>query len=343
MASRNDPTLSVIVVAERHSECLRLTLESVGAQTIASELECIVVTRSSADLALADDTAHGLHSLRVVEDSAMDDAGKAKAAGVRSARAPLVAFIEDHSYPDPGWAEALVKAYASSPSAAVGPVVLNANPTSHASWGCFLVYYGMYMQARPPGQVRHLPGNQSSYRKEILLEYGSRLPEMLQAEITLHAELRARGMTLRQEPAAKVLHLNYARVGPATTEYYLASRVFAAQRRRKWATARRLVYACGSPLLPLIRVRRILAQARGAGLSAGATAGALGPALLILCAGAAGECLGYACGAGGARAALMRFEREHAGLFTRQDLEVVSSSRRLHQEAPDVQGRPHDA
>lgn len=342
MTSRNDPTVSVIVVAERYSECLRLTLESVGAQTIAPELECILVTRSRDGLALAGDAVQGLHSFRIVEDSAMDDAGKAKAAGVRVAKAPLVAFIEDHSYPDPGWAEALAKAHASAPAAAVGSMVLNANPTSHASWGCFLVYYGMYMQARPPEHVRHLPGNHSSYRTDVLLEYGSRLPEMLQAEITLHAELRARGMTLRQEPAAKVFHLNYARVGPATREYYLASRVFAAQRRRQWAAARRLVYACGSPLLPLIRLKRILAQARGAGLSAGVTAGALGPALLILCAGAAGEFLGYAMGIGGAKAALMRLEREHSGLFARQDLEALSLSRRLRQEAASVQDRPHD-
>lgn len=334
--------MSVIVVTQGYSECLRWTLESVGAQTIAPELECILVTRSRGPLALAGDAARGLHSLRIVEDGAMDDFGQAKAAGVRAAQAPLVAFLEDHSWPDPGWAEALVKAYASAPLAAVGPVVRNANPTSHASWGCFLVYYGMYMQAPAPERVRHLPGNQSSYRTAVLLEYGSRLPEMLQAEIALHAELRARGMTLRQEPAAKVFHLNFARVGPAAREYYLASRVFAAQRRRPWTAARRFVYACGSPLLPLIRLKRILAQARAACLSAGVTAGALGPALVILCAGAAGEFLGYALGAGGAKAALMRLERDHAGLLARQDLEAFSLSRRLRRQTARVQARPPD-
>ena len=341
MASRDDPTLSIIVVAEVHSECLRWMLERLRAQTIASELECILVTRSKGGLALAKDAAHGLHSFRVVEDGAMHDAGQAKAAGVRVAKAPLVAFVEDHSYPDPYWAEVLVKAYASAPFAAVGPVVLNANPTSHASWGCFLVYYGMYMQAQAPEQARHLPGNQSSYRKEVLLAYGPRLPEMLQAEITLHAELRARGMALHQEPGAKVFHLNYSRIGPAAREYYLASRVFAAERRRGWTTARRLVYACGSPLLPLIRVKRILAQARGAGLSARVTAGALAPAMLILCAGAAGEILGYALGQGGATRSLMKFEREHASLFTRQDLEAISLSPLPRPESDRAQGRSH--
>ena len=215
--------MSVIVVAEDYSECLRWTLDHLRAQTIASELECILVTRSKGGWALAQDTGRGLQALRVVDDGAMHDAGNAKAAGARAANAPLVAFIEDHSYPDPGWAEALVKAYARAPLAAVGSVVLNANPVSHTSWGCFLVYYGMYMQAQTPEQTRHLPGNQSSYRKQVLLGYGPRLPEMLQAEITLHAELRAGGMLLHQEPGAKVFHLNYSRIRPAAKEYYLAS------------------------------------------------------------------------------------------------------------------------
>jgi hypothetical protein len=280
----------------------------------------------------------GFPSLRIVEEKVMDDGGKAKAAGVRAAKAPLVAFLEDHSVADPGWAEALVKAYARAPFAAVGPVVLNANPTSRASWGCFLVYYGMYMHAQLAEEAEHLPGNQSSYRTGVLLDYGSRLPEMLQAEITLHAELRARGMTLHQEPEAKVFHLNYSSLAPATQEYYLASRVFASQRRRRWSVTRRLLYACGSPLLPLIRLTRILAQARESGLGARVTAGALAPALLILCAGAAGEFLGYSMGAGGATAALMRFEREHARLFTRQDLEAIRSSLCLRQSTVRLRG-----
>jgi len=58
--------MSVIVVTAGYSECLRWTLDRLRAQTIASELECILVTRSQGGLALAEDAAQGLHSLRVV-------------------------------------------------------------------------------------------------------------------------------------------------------------------------------------------------------------------------------------------------------------------------------------
>ncbi|MFB3778472.1 MAG: glycosyltransferase [Bryobacteraceae bacterium] len=318
-----EPTLSVILVTEAYSECLRWTLECLAAQSIAPELECILVTRNGSELAGVTDRLRGVLSHRIIEQETLNDSGKAKAAGVWAARAPLVAFVEDHSYPDPLWAEAMVKAYSRGAFAAVGPVVLNANPATAVSWGCHLVYYGTYMQAGSEGRAMHLPGNQSSYRKSVLLEYGPRLPDLLQSEIALHGELIERGMSLHQEAGAKVYHLNYSRIGPAIREYFLASRVFAAGRRRRWSLFRRAVYAGGCLVLPFIRMRRVFGHARQAALSQRVVAAAPWPAWLILCSGAAGEALGYALGIGGARAALMRFEREHASLFTAADLEQV--------------------
>lgn len=314
--------MSAILVAHRYSECLRWALERLRAQTTAAELECVIVAPTRAAVEDGLEAIRELCGCQVIEH-ALDDWGAAKAAGVRAARAPLVVFMEDHSYPDPGWAEALIQAHERGDFAAVGPVVWNANPATSISWGCFLVYYGQYMRALPPEMVRHLPGNQSCYRRELLLEYGSRLADVLQAEIVLHHELLAEGKSLCQEPAAKVRHLNYSRIGPAMQEYFLASRVFAAERRRPWSRFRIAVYAAGSILLPLIRLKRILAETLQAGLKARILAGACGPALLILCAGAAGEMLGYALGPGRAKESLMRFEAERDSGFTRQDLEAI--------------------
>ncbi len=98
---------------------------------------------------------------------------------------------------------------------------------------CFLVYYGMYMTSGRNGKARRLPGNHSSYRRDVLLEHGARLPEVLESEIALHRELLAKGMALYHGPEARVFHLNYSTVGPALREYYPVSRVFAADRSRR--------------------------------------------------------------------------------------------------------------
>ena len=316
--------MSVITVTEGVSDCLRWMLECFRAQTIASELECILVTRSREALAPLEASAGALHSLRVVEHRGMEATGGAKAAGVHAATGRVIAFAEDHSYPETRWAESLLQAHREGRYAAVGPVVQNANPINARSWGSFLVYYGMYMTAGPAGGARHLPGNHSSYPREVLLELGDRLPEALESEIALQGELIANGRKLHQEPGAVVYHLNYSAIGPALSEYFLGSRVFASERSRAWGPARRLLYACGSPLVPLLRLPRILQQARDAQLSRRTVVPALFPALAILCAGACGEMLGYSLGSGAARRGLAQFEREHAHLYSARDIAEVA-------------------
>jgi hypothetical protein len=69
---------------------------------------------------------------------------------------------------------------------------------------------------------------------------------------------------------------------------------------------------------------RVVRQARQANLSWRIVVPALGPAFVIACVGAVAEFLGYSLGAGDAYRGLMRFEREHASLYTAQDLQAVA-------------------
>jgi GT2 family glycosyltransferase len=314
--------MSVVLVVYRDSENLRLALERLIAQTAVSLLECVLVTPSKTKM---DWVPSFLQSIRwqLVEVGSIKSAGTAKAAGVAAASAPLVCFLEDHSYPDPSWAESLIRAHENGEFAAVGPVVLNANPGTGASWGCFLVYYGQYMWARPQEQLEHLPANHSCYRRALLLDYGQRLPDLLEAEIMIHRDLLARGYRLFQEPSALTYHLNHSRLGPTIEEYFLASRVFAAERASGWGVMRRMLYAVGSPLLLLIRSARILSDVRHAGLQHRVLVKAIAPVLSTIAAGAAGEMVGYAAGAGRAKEGLQRFESRRHRVFTPGDLKLA--------------------
>jgi len=314
------PKMSVVLVAYRDSANLRLVLERLRTQTVAPLLECLLVTPSGVQMDWVPGVLQHVR-WKVVEVGTTKSAGVFKAAGVAAAGTPWVAFLEDHSYPEQRWAESLLAVHESGDFAAVGPVVLNANPASSASWGCFLVYYGQYMRARPQERLEHLPANHSCYRRDVLLDYGDRLPDLLEAEIMLHRDLLARGHRLFQEPAARAYHLNHSRLGPTLKEYFLASRVFAAERASDWGFLRRALYAFGSPLLPLIRLVRILADARHAGLQRRVWLKAVAPVVLTLTAGAAGEMIGYAAGSGRAKGDLQRFESERSRIFSPGDLE----------------------
>ncbi len=312
--------MSVVIVAYSDSASLRLVLQRLQLQTAAQMLECVLVTEDSAS---ADDLRpclHGLAGIRTVVMSAIESAGCAKAAGIAAATAPLVAFLEDHSLPDNNWAESLMKAHETNEFAAVGPLVQNANPETAASWGCFLVYYGPYMFVRSTHQSNHLPANHSCYKRHLLLEYGSRLPDLLEAEFVLHEDLLARGLRIFQEPAARVYHINHSRLGPSMDEYLFSSRVFAAERATKWRISKRILYVFGSPLLPLVRSFRIVRDIFRTGLGIRIVAKGLPAALLILSSGAAGEMAAYAFGPGRAKMRLKSFETRRPQIISERDL-----------------------
>jgi len=316
--------LSVVVVGYCSSENFRMALDHLRSQTVSTLLELIIVTRSRKELNLASSNLEGFSNYKILEIGEFESEGAAKAAGVMAASAPLVAFMEDHSYPEPLWAEALINAHSKGNFAVVGPVMLNANPHSNISWGSFLVLYSPWMSVRPQKEVKHLPGNHSCYKRELLLKYSSRLSEMLEAESLLQWDLFAQGHHLYQEPTARVYHLNYSRLGPILSECYLYSRIFAANRTHGWNGIRRMLYALGSPLLPMIRLRRILKDASRARLSMGMTLRALVPLFLTLCAGSVGELSGYAFGAGKAHKGLLGVMSKHHLFYAPRDLEAVS-------------------
>ena len=321
------PKLSIVVVSDCDSQNLRMALACLRAQTVSNMLEVIIVTSSKERLNLDPRELEGFFNGRVLELRSHGNEGQAKAAGIVAAGAPLVAFMEDHSYPEPGYAKALIEAHCNGDFAAVGPVMLNANPHSTVSWGCFLVFYGPWMAAQPEAEVEHLPGNQSCYKRNVLVEYGPRLAEMLESESLLHWDLIAKGYKLHLEPTSKVYHLNFSLLSPLLFEHFLASRVFAANRARGWGAPRRLHYALGSPLLPMIRLVRILKDAARAELGARVVVRAFVALTLNLCAGSAGEMLGYAFGPGEARERLVRFEEKRHLYVTTRDLEAVAKLR----------------
>lgn len=323
MSAPAEPRMSVVLVVRDTSQALARVLGAIRRQTIGTEIECVLVTGDAEELRSAIREPELIESVQVVEMGSVDTEGAAKAAGVRAAQSPLVGFLEDHTFPDPRWAEALVSRHAQGEYAVVGPVIGNANPRTAASWACYLVYYGWAGAARPESELTILPSNHSCYRRDVLLGYGDELENMLEVETVLHGDLRRRGLRLYQEPAAQAFHLNYARVSAAAHEYFIGSRIFAAERAAGWGLLKRAVFAGGSLLLPLIRTLRLLGDAQRAALGRATTSRALLPAFVILTAGAAGEMLGYALGDGGARERLMEFIADRDKTFGAGELEDI--------------------
>jgi Glycosyl transferase family 2 len=314
--------MSVVLSTPDRFETIRRTIACLRAQTVADQLEVVIVAPSADELDLDPAEMGAFGAFRVLEVGTIRSFGWAGAAGVRSASAPLVVFGEDHAFPDPGWAEALIAAH-QGPWAAVGPLVRNANPRTSISRADFVIAYGPWCNPRPAGALNHLPGHNSSYKRAILLEYGPELDGMLEAESVLHWDMRRRGLQLRLEPAARLAHVNFAKLSPWMSIQFQMGRVFAATRATRWSLLRRLGYAGGSPLIPLVRFWRILQgpQQRAQGL----TPATLPVLLFGLVISGAGEMIGYAFGRGDSLTKLIAFEFHRVRHITERDRQDIAS------------------
>ncbi|MFL5495219.1 MAG: hypothetical protein ACJ8DC_12620 [Gemmatimonadales bacterium] len=287
--------MSIILATDRY-ETIRPVVHHLRRQSVRGQLEIVMVTPDQQSLGLEPSELEGFAGIRVVEVESLHPLGVARAAGVRAARAPLVFIGETHTYGHPTWAETLIDAHA-RPWAAVVPGFGNANPRSALSWAIFLLDYGYWLYALPSHEASMSPTHNVAYKRQVLLELGHGLEPALSQGDRLPIELRKSGHQSYFESAARLDHLNVAQPAPWIRERFLAGLLLAGRRAQRWSALRRVVYFCGSPLIPaviLFRLRKPIGLAfRNLRLPAG-TLPALVMGTLIS---TMGEMVGYMRGA----------------------------------------------
>jgi predicted dehydrogenase len=299
--------LSVVLSTPRDYASIRATVIHLGRQSAASRIELILVGPDANSLECPPAEAAPFAAVQRVALGRFGSIAQAYVCGVRHAHGRVVAFSEDHCFPDPGWAEALLQAH-EEPCAAVGPVVRNGNPDSLVSWADFLIGYGPWMEPLPAGPQPILPGHNSSYKREALLELGGRLELMLESEAVLHYEWTSRGVPLLLAPGARVAHINYSRWRSWLPVQFLAGRLFGGVRAASWPRPRRFFYAAASPLIPAVRFWRAARSFLRAGRSPLLFA-RVAPTLAIgLLLDGAGQMCGYLSGPGNSVNALAKYE-----------------------------------
>ena len=329
MTNKMSPAMSVVLPTPDTFETIRRTVDALRAQSIADRLELVIVAPSD-DLPVEQEAVEGFAGVQVVGVGKMTSSNGARVAGIRVARAPIVVLAEDHCFPEPDWAAALLAAHGEE-CAAVGPVLRNGNPGTAVSCSNFLAEYGRWV-GRLAGEIEELPGHNSAYRRGLLLRYGDQLEELMATETVIQDALRRSGERLLLEPAARADHYSFSRFGSSVTLRYHGGRLFAGHRMRRWKWSRRLMYLVGAPLIPFVRLRRLLGPALHSGTCPVAPWRLIPVLLLLLIVDGFGELVGYLVGPGDAEAVLasMEFHRER----------YMTSADRRSFKAASVQRRP---
>lgn len=313
------PDMSVIVITPDNFATAAKTIKRLKGQNVRQRLEIVIAAPSKKTLELEEAALRDFHSFKVVEVGAMTSTARARAAGVFAASAPVVAFVEDHAFPANGWAEALIAAHQQS-WAAVGPAMANANPRTLTSWANLVVEYGQWLDPCPAGVKDHLPGHNGSYKRALLVEYGDSLDAMLDAESILQWDLRAKGHELYLEPKARTFHQNFSAGLSWLPLRFNGGRLFAASRARTWPPLRRVVYCAASPLIPFVRLKRIVKELRAPGRKRDLLPRIVPLLFTSLVVDAVGEMAGYAFGAGDAMRKLADMEFHRHRYLAKSDL-----------------------
>jgi len=302
MTQATVPDMSVVVVSLDSYARIRRTIAALRAQTAKRQLEIVIVAPSREVLKLDEADLQDFLSFQVVEVGPIRSTGGAVTAGFQRAQAPVVAYAEEHSYPFPTWAEALLLAH-KQPWGAVGVAIVNANPDSIISWANLFTDFGPSVDPAAGGVTSHLAWHHGSYKRELLSGYDTeQLQNFLETEGLLHQALQDRGYQLYLEPAAKSNHVNVSTMLSLIRCEFVGGRLYGAARVRhnKWSMARRLLYILGSPLIPVLRLRRTLREVRRAGQWDKLLPQILPGIITALVAHCLGEISGYALGAGDA-------------------------------------------
>lgn len=251
----SDLRLSVILIIGDYRGHAVNAVQSILHQHCDSPIELVIVDVSQQGTPpLVEGAPPEVRVIRLDSDTTF---GEAAAQAVRAARAPVVAFIEEHCVALHGFASAIIKAH-EGPWAGVGAEIHNGNPGIGLSDAFYLMGYTPWMPPGKKGEVTLINTHNSSYKRDLLLELGDDLNNLLMVEPLLQWQLMQNGHRLFFESDAKLLHLSepYLR---SLKAYYLWNQCFGDTRARlmRWSWAKRLLYLISSPIIPFIRAGRL--------------------------------------------------------------------------------------
>lgn len=259
------PDLSIILVTPAGYDLVRKTVHHLSRQTISDRLELIFVTPDAAGFQIPEvdaDKLARLHSVRIVQADPAPAVSAARVEGIKVAAAEIVVMAEDHSFPEPGWAAALLAGFTDD-RCSVGPIVLNGNPHTALSWANYYACFLHWGEGAAGGVDGQTPWHNSAYRRDALLSFGERLVPLFTAEGLLQEELKAQGQYPYTAVEARTHHVNFSLLAPYLQHAFNGGRLFGFRRAEaeRWSAGKRLLHVAASPLVPIVRLKRIVADA----------------------------------------------------------------------------------
>jgi hypothetical protein len=271
VTEKTDLELSVVVaIIEGSSEAAERCLGALAESARGVTIECLVpFDRRLTAVAELQDKFPWATFIDAREDVNLLDSGSTtrehhdilRAIGLRLAKAPIVALLEDHGTPSATWCDSLIKAHRESAAAAIGGAVENGRDRL-LNWAVYFCDFGRYQNPVPTGPVEFASDSNVSYKRGPLLSIKQQWYEAYH-ETSVHWELRRRREQITLDPKMIVFQTRNLKIMPALFERFVWGRSFAGTRSSEIIRSKRLVFAFFSFLLPFVLTARIAVRGFG--------------------------------------------------------------------------------
>lgn len=322
--TEKSPLMTIIITTASGGGSMRVAIEHLKKQTVASGLEIIILGPPDAWPDNMEENFGGFYGYEIMDVDLDNGLYAAWVEAIEKARAPIVALGENHAFPEPEWAEAIIEAH-KGPWTAVGCVFKNANPDTANSWVQLYMTYGQYTAPVRSGEIGDLHGHNGTYKRAALLEYGDMLGTLLVRANILHMDLRAKGHGLYMEDKAVIHHVNVSKALSIILDLFYNGWLYTAALAdyKKLSRFERLK---GIIMEPPIIAKHFLGTLAGI-RRAGKSRELLPRALPIIVSGLAvhmlGKMYGYVAGHGSAQKHINSYEFDRYKYITAEDIEHI--------------------
>jgi hypothetical protein len=293
-----DPRVSVVVVrtGEADTSGLAATLDALEQQTTAA-LEIIVPCPTTEGVSRLRERYPWVRFLQVAPVSRPrtgERLDELRASGVAIAQGEIVAITEENIRPDANWVAQILKAH-NGAYAAIGGAIENGIDRL-VNWATYFADLGRYHNPLPTGESAYASVVNVSYKRSALENIRAVWRQRF-SETAVHAALMAHGEKLGL--SADIVVRQYRKdveFRSSLHEFFAWGRSYGSIRVRLAGMAKRLVYACLSPMIPVVLLLRsgmvVLKRRR----LVGAWLKSLPAAAVLTLAWSGGELMGYVAG-----------------------------------------------
>ena len=246
------PKLSVVVASLNGQIGLRDCLNSILADETA-DVEIIVTSRNTDTR--QSDLSDIYRNVDFVQFPPLTQLPELLAAGIARSQGEVIALTDSSCVMSDGWASSILRAHEAEWPVIGGTVEMTAN-RKLVNWAAYFCDYSLFTSPARASVVSAVPGNNLSI-KRAAFEIGREFVEKEFWKTHWCRSLQATGIELFLDPAISVRFDKDYEPGAFLVRRFHQGRCFAGLRSRQMNIARRVLFAAGTPILPLVFLHRL--------------------------------------------------------------------------------------